>query len=149
MLLEDYLASGIDFLVLDEEQQRRHNNLLHELTKNNIKYYKLDFKDAKTSSDIFNVFIKEMNMPYNSLNWDGFEECINDLAWEGNNNIYILLIYNISSLIYNEVSLFEMLIKILARAIKEWSKSTTLFKVIVYDENTEAIEKAKRIYSSL
>jgi len=87
----------------------------------------IDLAGCATEHDLFGAFIRGLSMPYKQLNWNGFEEAINDLSWIDPGNINILVLHG-TSLYRSNPNLFQQLVSILDLSGYQWAKPADLDK---------------------
>lgn len=93
--------------------------------------FEVDTSRARTESDLLHDFAIAMSFPsYFGNNWDAFEECVNDLAWRPAAG-YVVILRDADSMIRGMSGEAQMVVSILADAVRKWSSQGTNFHVVL------------------
>lgn len=102
--------------------------------------YRLDGRAIGSKADLFNQAAAELHFPsYFGYNWDAFEECLNDLAWEPAGPA-LLLFDHAKRFAIAEPEHFAMTLEILAAVVASRGSGPAPLAVLVRGAGRAAAE---------
>lgn len=113
-------GSNLHILEVDEQVYNRFIEEVRSKVPKDTFFAIIDGNEINNLSELFNAFMKVFKFPdYFGMNWNAFDECINDLDWLDANS-YILVLKNIDTK-FNDQQNLNTLLRILCNSANEWS----------------------------
>jgi hypothetical protein len=128
--LKDYSGSGIYSISRDGDLIE----IEREAASNSLAFFKVDLSGASTKEDFLRNISEALEFPsYFGMNWDAFEECINDMEWHPAPG-YAIVLNAAGAFSRKSPEDFKMAKTILKSAVKRWKMQKKPFFIFLADK---------------
>jgi len=99
-----------------------------------LAFFKIDLSDVASKEDFLRAVAEALKFPsYFGMNWDAFEECINDLEWNPARG-YVIVLGSVEEFAQKAPGDFKMAGNIFKDAAKRWKAQKKPFYVFLVNK---------------